>query len=327
MKVLITGAAGFIGSHLVAKMISDPDWADWDIICVDKLSYASKGWSRLKELQLYEKITCFTWDLSIPFSDGIKKELGDVAVIIHMAADTHVDRSIVDPVGTIHNNVMSTVHLLEYARTLPNLKIFEYFSTDEVFGPAPSTTFYKEYDRHNPTNPYSASKSAAEGICVAYQNTYKIPMIITNLMNAYGTLQHPEKFIQIIMNKILLDEEITIHTDDTGVPGSRCYIHTSNIASAILFILKNVPVGSKINIKGEQEVSNLMLAQKIANIMGKPLKYKLVPNVIDRPGHDVRYGLDGTVLESMGWQHEDDFDSLLEQTVKWTLENKEWLNE
>ena len=327
MRVLITGAAGFIGSHLVTKIV---DSTNWEVICVDKLSYASKGWSRLKEMGLYEdkRVQCFTWNLENPFSEGLIKELGEINIIIHMAADTHVDRSIVDPVGTIRNNVMSTVYLLEYARTLKNLEKFEYFSTDEVFGPAPVGVLYKEWDRHNPTNPYSASKSASEDICLAYQNTYKIPVIITNLMNAYGKLQHPEKFIQIIMNKILKGEELLVHTEPDGkTPGSRYYIHTSNIVSAILFILDNVNPGSKINIKGEQEVNNLELAQKIAVIMGKELKYKLVDTHSDRPGHDTRYSLDGSVLESMGWKHESTFDKLLEETVKWTLAHQEWLDE
>jgi dTDP-glucose 4,6-dehydratase len=327
MNVLVTGGAGFIGSHLIEHLIGTTDWT---VVCLDKLSYASKGWSRLKDSDMYQnpRVKCITWDLELPLSEGLILELGDIHLIIHMAAETHVDRSIVDPVGTIRNNVMSTVYLLEYARTLKNLKMFQYFSTDEIYGPAPKGISYKEWDPHHPTNPYSASKAASEDICIAYQNTYKIPLLITNLMNAYGNRQFVEKFIGIIINKILRGQEIIIHTESDGeTPGSRFYIHVSNISSAILFILERGKPGEKYNITGEQEVNNLELAQKIAAIMGRKLKYKLVSAPIDRPGHDIRYGIDGSKLLDMGWKHESNFDELLTETVKWTLAHPEWLEE
>lgn len=325
MHVLITGAAGFIGSHLIEYILR---LTTWTIVCVDKLSYASKGWSRIKDLGLFSnsRLKYFTWNLETPFSEGLIEELGDVNLIIHMAAETHVDRSIIDPVGVIRNNIMSTVNMLEYARTLKHLKMFQYFSTDEVFGPAPIGTAYKEWDRHNPTNPYSASKAASEDICLAYQNTYKVPLIVTNMMNAYGILQHQEKFIILLINKILKEEEVIIHTELNGkTPGSRFYIHVSNICSAVFFILNNGTPGEKYNITGECEVNNLAMAQKVADIIGKPLKYKLVHTHVSRPGHDTRYALDGSKLHEMGWKHEHNFDELLEQTVKWTLDHPEWL--
>jgi len=244
-----------------------------------------------------------------------------------MAAETHVDRSIIDPVYNIRNNVMSTVYLLEFARTLKNLKIFQYFSTDEVYGTAPLSVTYKEWDRHNPTNPYSASKSAAENICLSYQNTYKIPLIITNLMNAYGIMQYSEKFIPLIIKKLLKNEIINIHTDQNGVPGSRFYIHNNNISSAIMFILTHAESGSKVNIMGEQEIDNFQMAQKIANIMGKELKYEFVSDIFSRPGHDLRYALDGTQLHKLGWRHESNFDDLLKQVVDWTICHSEWLED
>ena len=324
MNVLITGGAGFIGSHVIDYLLKNTDWT---ITCIDKLSYASNGWSRLVYLGLYNnpRLNCITWDLELPFSYGIIKELGDTHMIIHMAADTHVDVSISEPVATIRNNVMSTVNLLEYARTLKNLKLFQYFSTDEVYGPAPEGVTYHETDRHNPTNPYSASKAASENICLAYQNTYQIPLIITNLMNAYGIMQHSEKFIPLIINKILKGEELHIHTENDGVtPGSRYYIHVSNIASAEMFILNNYIVGEKYNITGEKRVNNLELAQEIATIMDVELKYKLVHSPSNRPGHDAHYCLNGTKLLDMGWRHQATFDDLLTETVKWTIANKEW---
>jgi dTDP-glucose 4,6-dehydratase len=267
-----------------------------------------------------------TWDLEQPFSEGVITEIGDVNLIIHMAAETHVDTSITDPVGVVRNNVMSTVNLLEYARTLKNLRTFQCFSTDEVYGPCPRGYAFKENDVHTPTNPYSASKSAAEQICIAYRNTYKVPILITNLMNVFGQMQHVEKFIPMTIKKVLNDETIIIHTEADGITsGSRFYIHAENVASAVVYILKHGKVGERYNIPGSQEVSNLELAQKIALIMGRELKCELVATHSARPGHDTRYCLDGTKLAELGWVPPDDFDQKLKEVVEWTLEHPEWM--
>lgn len=323
MKVLITGT-GFIGSHLIEYILQE---TTWEIFCVDKLSYSTKGWKRLKDSGAYynSRVLCLTWDLEQPFSEGLITEIGDVNLIIHMAAETHVDRSIADPVGTIRNNVMSTVYLLEYARKLQNLQMFQYFSTDEVFGPAPPNVSFKEWDRHRPTNPYSASKAASEDICIAYQNTYNIPLIVTNLMNVFGPMQHVEKFIPLAIKKIMAGEMINIHTDAEGTPGTRFYIHARHVASAVLFILKQGVSGEKYNIPGSAEISNLELAQKIAQVLGKELQYTLTACHDVRPGHDIRYCLDGTKLAAMGWMPPSDFDVSLRSTVEWTLHHPEWL--
>lgn len=327
MHVLVTGGAGFIGSHLIEHIIRTTEWT---VVCVDKLSYATKGWKRLQESNCYysPRMKCLTWDLEAPFSEGMIEELGDVNLIIHMAAETHVDRSISDPVAVVRNNVMSTLHVLEYARTLRNLQMFQYFSTDEVFGPANNGQCFKEWDRHRPTNPYSASKAASEDICLSYHNTYKVPLVITNLMNVYGERQYVEKFIPLVIKKLSKDEVIDIHTESDGVTsGSRYYIHARNVASAVLFILEKGASGEKYNITGECRVNNLELAQKIAGIMGKELKYNLVPNHENRPGHDPHYALDGSKLFAMGWQPPVDFDHSLEKTVKWTLQHPQWLEQ
>jgi dTDP-glucose 4,6-dehydratase len=327
MHILVTGGAGFIGSHLIEHIIRTTEWT---VVCVDKLSYATKGWKRLQESNCYysPRLKCLTWDLETALSQGMIEELGDVNVIIHMAAETHVDDSIRDPVGTVRNNVMSTVHVLEYARTLKNLKTFQYFSTDETFGAAPVGVDYKESDAHAPSNPYSASKAASEDICLAYRNTYGIPLIVTNLMNVFGERQHVQKYIPLVIKKVLNDEVVDIHTESDGVtPGSRHYIHARNVSAAVLFILdKGIP-GERYNIKGEREVNNLDLAQSIAKIIGKELEYKLVKFAENRPGHDIRYSLDGTKLFEMGWRPPVDFDHSLEKTVKWTLQHPQWLEQ
>ena len=331
MKIIITGGCGFIGHHFVEHIYKK---TDWDIIIIDKLSYASNGFERLRDTGTIndKRIKLFTSDLILPLSDGLIKEIGtDVDYIVHMAAETHVDNSIKDPKLFITNNIQSTVNLLEYARTeLPNLKTFFYFSTDEVFGPALGSTLYKEWDRHKPTNPYSASKSAAEQICVSYENTYKTPLMIVNVMNAFGERQHVEKFIPLCIKKILNNETIYIHSyPDKKTSGTRFYIHGRNIAEAVLFLIKNGTVGEKYNISGEKEVSNLEMAQMIAKFMHKEneLKYEMVDFHSSRPGHDLRYGLDGSKLFEMGFKLPLNFEESLRKTVEWTLENSKWLEE
>jgi dTDP-glucose 4,6-dehydratase len=326
--ILLTGGCGFIGHHFAEYVHKN---TDWNIIIIDKLSYASMGLDRLRnnELLYSKRVKIFTLDLCNEISDGIRRELGDnINYIVHMAAETHVDNSITEPLKVITNNVNSTVHLLEWARTLKNLEIFFYFSTDEVFGPAMGDTLYKEWDRHRPTNPYSASKSAAENICIAYENTYNIPLMIVNVMNAFGERQHVEKFIPKCIKKIMNDQLVHIHSyPDKKESGTRFYIHAQNIASAVLFLIKNGKIGDKYNISGEKEVSNLDLALLIAKSMGKELKYEMVDFHSSRPGHDLRYGLDGNKIYELGWNPKFNFEKSLEKTVQWTLSNLEWLEE
>ena len=301
--ILITGGCGFIGHHFVEHVYLN---TNWNIIIIDKLSYASNGFERLRDTECLDdqRIRVFTTDLILPISDGMVKELGTVDYIVHMAAETHVDNSIQNPKLFFDNNIQSTYNLLEYARHhLPHLKTFFYFSTDEVFGPALNDTLYKEWDRHKPTNPYSASKSAAEQICISYENTYKTPLMIVNVMNAFGERQHVEKFIPLCIKKILNNEKITIHSyPDKKTSGTRFYIHGRNIASAVLFLINKGTIGEKYNISGEKEVSNLEIAQLVAKSMNKPLDYEMVDFHSTRPGHDLRYGLDGSKLFQMGFK-------------------------
>lgn len=324
--ILITGGCGFIGHHFVEHIYSS---TNWDIIIIDKLSYASNGFERLRDTACLNnnRIKIFTNDLINPIPEGLQKELGDdINYIVHMAAETHVDNSIQNPKLFLDNNINSTLNLLEYSRTLKNLEKFFYFSTDEVFGPALNNTLFKEWDRHKPTNPYSASKSAAEQICISYENTFKVPLIIVNVMNAFGERQHVEKFIPLCIKKVLNDEKVFIHSyPDKKRSGTRFYIHARNISNAVLFLIKNGTLGEKYNISGEREVSNLEMAQLIAKFVDKELKYEMVDFHSDRPGHDLRYGLDGSKLFDMGFKLPINFEESLKKTVKWTLENKKWL--
>lgn len=323
--ILITGGCGFIGHHFVEHIFLN---TTWNIIIIDKLTYASNGFERLRDTGTLNapRVKVFTNDLSNPLPEGLKKEIGKVNYIVHMAAETHVDNSIRNPELFITNNIMSTFHLLEYARELTTLEMFFYFSTDEVFGPALDGKLFKEWERHKPTNPYSASKSAAEQICIAYENTYKTPLMIVNVMNAFGERQHVEKFIPLCIKKVLNEEKVYIHSyPDMKRSGTRFYIHGRNIAAAVLFLINNGKIGEKYNISGEKEVSNLEMAQLIAKFVGKELKYEMVNFHANRPGHDLRYGLDGSKLFNMGFKLPVDFNESLRKVVKWTLENKKWL--
>lgn len=323
--IILTGGCGFIGHYLVEILLKT---TDYQIIIIDKLSYSSMGFKRIEAIGAlsHPRLSILTYDISVPISEGVVSECKDAQIIIHMAAETHVDKSIADPVYCIQNNVMSTVYLLEFAKKLKKLEKFLYFSTDEVYGPA-LDKYFRETDCHNPTNPYSASKSASEQICLSYLNTYKLPIMICNVMNVYGERQYAEKYIPLCIKRLLNDEPIIVHSYPNCVKaGSRHYIHAKQVADAVCFILNNGQIGEKYNIKGEKEVDNLELAQKIASIVGKPLKYELVDFHNDRPGHDVRYALDDSKLEKLGWRPDNNFETSLKNMVEWTLRHKSWLN-
>jgi dTDP-glucose 4,6-dehydratase len=318
-NVLVTGGCGFIGSHVVEHFLKK---TDWNIIIIDKLNYASYGFKRLKEMNMTEnkRVKIFTWDLTCNVPVFLEQEMGDINYIVHMAAETHVDNSILTPVDFIKNNVMSTVMLLEFARRLKKLEIFFYFSTDEVYGPALNEKMFSEDERHNPTNPYSASKSSAEMICMAYHNTFKVPLMRINVMNAFGEMQHDEKFIPKITKKIMKGEKVQIHSyPDKKKSGTRFYIHARNIAAGVLFLIRNGKIGESYNLTGEKEVSNLEMAQLISKIVDKELIYEMVDFHSDRPGHDLRYGLDGTKMRKMGWELPVSFGDSLEKTIRWEI--------
>tara|TARA_X000000950_G_C13710164_1_gene575847 strand:- start:177 stop:887 length:711 start_codon:yes stop_codon:yes gene_type:complete len=233
------------------------------------------------------------------------------------------------------DNVVGTAHILDYARKQDNLDQFVYFSTDEVFGPAPKGINFKENDRYNSTNPYSATKAGGEELVVAYENTYGLPAFITHTMNVFGERQNVEKYIPMVIKKVRDGNEVTVHADsDKKIPGSRHYIHAKDVADALLFLLnydlskfKPDQTGAKcqkFNIVGKNEINNLELAEFIASVQQKPLNYQLVDFHSSRPGHDLRYALDGTKMLKMGWKPQSAFDRL-EYVINWTLKNDRWL--
>jgi dTDP-glucose 4,6-dehydratase len=338
-NILITGGAGFIAHHLIEHII---EHTDWNILTLDRLDY-SGNLNRLHQIldkfsnEQKKRVKIVFHDLKAPISTQLSNSLGDINFIAHLAAGSHVDRSIEDPMSFAMDNCIGTVNLLEYARTLKNLDLFLYFSTDEVFGPAPEGVFYGEYDRYNSTNPYSASKAAGEEFVVAYHNTYNLPCAISHTMNVFGERQNPEKFIPMCIQKVRDEEVVTIHSNREGTKaGSRHYIHASDVANAVLHIyslmvhtgIKPEEFGgakcNKFNIVGTEEIDNLSLAKIIAKAQGKELKYKMVDFHSSRPGHDLRYALSSGRLGTSGWRSSNT-KLQLEKTVRWTLNNPEWL--
>jgi dTDP-glucose 4,6-dehydratase len=325
-KILITGGTGFIGHHVVEHILKK---TNWEIIILDKLTYAG-SLQRLTDISPWEKGKSrvkFVWhDIRAVFNDIVKYEIGEVDYILHLAAETHVDRSIVDAELFLMTNVIGTMHLLNFALGLDNLEWLVYFSTDEIFGSAPEGAFYKEWDRYNSSNPYAASKAGAEELVLAYANTYKLPSFITHTTNVFGERQHPEKFIPMTIKKILNHEVIQIHSDLTRtVSSSRIWIHARSVAESILFLLNYAEQREKYNIIGNKEISNLGIATLISDVIGNPLHVEMIDFHSARPGHDMRYSLDGSRLRGMGFVPSKSLEASLIKTVKWTLDHKQWL--
>jgi len=336
-RILITGGAGFIAHHLIEKILKT---TDWKIVSLDRLDF-SGNLNRLYEVVNkfstvdQKRVSVIFHDLKAALNPEIIASIGKVDYIAHLAAGSHVDRSIQFPLEFVMDNVVGTANILEYARNLDSLEKFAYFSTDEVFGPAPIGVNYKENDRYNSTNPYSASKAGAEELVVAYENTYGIPAFITHTMNVFGERQNSEKYIPMVIKRVRDQELVTIHANkEKTVAGSRHYIHAEDVSNALMFLfdidLSSLTIDKtgakchKFNIVGKDEIDNLQLAKFIADFQNKNLIYEMVDFHSSRPGHDLRYSLDGTKMQNLGWRPKSAFDRL-EKTIDWTLKNDRWL--
>jgi dTDP-glucose 4,6-dehydratase len=326
MRALVTGGAGFIGHHLIDALLSR---TNWEIVTLDRFDISGTP-HRLAEILQdrddRERLRVVWHDLKAPISDSVSARVGEVDYVFHLAAASHVDRSIAEPSLFVLDNVLGTTHLLEWAVKLPALKHFFYFSTDEVFGPANAGQQFREWDRYHCGNPYAATKAGAEEMCLAFQNTFKLPVSIIHCMNVYGIRQHHEKYIPSCVRKILNGEEVMVHSSPRMVPGSRFYMHARSVADALLFLLPRAQVGEKYNFVGPLEVDNLTLALTVADALGKPLRYRLVDFHSSRPGHDLRYALDGTVMRELGFMdpHPDTLHEIRKVAI-WTAEHPQWL--
>jgi dTDP-glucose 4,6-dehydratase len=342
-RLLLTGGAGFIGHHIVDLFMQQ---TDWDIISLDRLDY-SGNLNRLNDVvsrypKTEQKRVKIVWhDLKSDVHELTRNFIGDVNIILHLAASSHVDRSITHPMEFVMDNTIGTVNLLNYSRQLNNLERLIYFSTDEIFGSAPPGVLYGEYDRYNSTNPYSASKAAAEEFCVAYENTYKLPIYVSHTMNVFGERQHPEKFIPMCIRKIRDSEKIYVHSDPSKTQaGSRFYINAKDVAEAMYFLLHMndrqhriikdhmASLGvrcPKFNVVGKEEIDNLSMVKIIAEAQNKDPVYEMVDFHTSRPGHDLRYSLDGSFMRKLGWEPRISLRERLHEVTHWSLKNKEWI--
>ena len=250
--VMITGGAGFIGHHIIKTILIK---TNWKIISLDRLDY-SGSYNRINQILEnntdWKKRIKIVWhDLKAAFNPLLIKSIGNPEIILHVAAASHVDRSIEDPMSFVLDNVVGTANILNFARVNKKMKNFIYFSTDEVFGPASKGIKYKEDDRYRSGNPYAATKAGGEELCVAFANTYNLPIIISHTMNVFGERQHPEKFIPKIIKSCLNNSTVTIHANkEKTSAGSRFYIHAEDVADAMLFLLKKVLMGKNIILLG-----------------------------------------------------------------------------
>ncbi len=338
-RVLLTGGLGFIGSHTVEHWLKN---TDWDIVVMDALRFSGRI-ERLTDIEGFdpERVSVVWHDMRAPLHSQIQDKIGKIDYIVNMASDSHVDRSITHPVDFVQNNVNLVLNMLEYAREVKPEKFIQ-VSTDEVYGPAPDGHDHVEGEPHRPSNPYSASKSAQEAIAYSYWRTFDVPVIITNTMNNFGERQHPEKYVPMVIKKILAGEQIDIHSkpnaDGTWEIGSRVWLHARNHADAIQHILENIGVTyyidsnvtpdiQRFNVAGEQEIDNLQIVKMIADIMGEEPIYELVDFHSSRPGHDLRYSLDGTKLKEHGWNAPISVAESFRRTVEWTISRPDWLVE
>lgn len=326
-RVLLTGAGGFIGAHCVDYFLEK---TDWEIIALD--SFRHKGnYSRLDAIQALpnERVKLVHYDLSTPLADPVIKKIGPVDIIVSMASDSAVERSLTDPVFCLRNNYDITINMLEYARKVKPGVFFQ-VSTDEVFGDCPVGAF-KEWTPLCPSNPYAASKAAQECLAIAYWRTFGVPVVITNTTNNIGEWQDCEKFLPKMISKIASGEEMPIYANGTSI-GSRSYLYVKNHADVFVY-LSEKPVSKypdadrpdRYNVCGDAELSNLELAQAVAQMMGKKLNYRLVQAEQVRAGYDKRYALDGEKLLTNGWIPPILFKDGLQRAVEWTVKHPEWM--
>ena len=328
-NLLITGGAGFIGSHLVKLFVNK--YPDYKIYNLDALTYAGNLES-IKEIEgksNYEFVHGDITDLDFLSSLFVEKRITDV---IHLAAESHVDRSISDPLIFIKTNVLGTASLLQVAKNHWGKEkghLFYHVSTDEVYGSLGDEGFFYEDTAYDPRSPYSASKASSDHFVRAFHHTYNLPVVISNCSNNYGPYQFPEKLIPLFINNILEEKPLPVYGAGVNV---RDWLYVVDHAKAIDDIFHNGKIGETYNIGGHNEWKNIDLIKLLCKLMDQKLarpegsSEKLITYVTDRAGHDMRYAIDATkIKEELGWVPSLQFEEGLSETIDWYLENKQWL--
>ncbi len=330
MRVLLTGGLGFIGHHTVEHLLQE---TDWEIVVIDALRHVGRS-DRLADIEGYDpdRVAVAWHDLRAPLPIGIA---GHVDYIINMASDSHVDRSLEDPIPFVSNNVALMMTMLEYAREVLPLKFIQ-VGTDEVFGPAPEGVSHDEGAALRPSNPYSASKAAQEVIAQAWWRAYGVPVILTRTMNNFGERQDVEKYVPKVIKKVLSGETVGVHAeqvDGEWISGSRIWLHARNHADALLHILNTVEpkfyqdqdTPESFNIAGDEEWDNLEIVRLVERYTRRNARFEMVDFHSSRPGHDMRYALDGSKLAATGWKMPIASEESFSRTVRWYMDHTDWL--
>jgi len=315
MRLLITGGAGFIGSEFTRQAVRK----GYETLVVDSLTYAG-DMKRLSAVK--EKIRFYKVDITDRkgLEEVFKKEGPEV--VIHFAAESHVDRSILNPRAFLETNIVGTFNLLELARDY-SIKRFINISTDEVYGDLGETGSFTEDSPLRPNSPYSASKASQDMLGRSYWRTYKLPVITVRPSNNYGPWQYPEKFLPVIIMKALKEERIPVYGDGRNV---REWLYVEDCADAIFSILERGRPGEVYNIGSGEERRNIDVVREVLRLLGK--KEELIEFVKDRPGHDFRYSMRiDKIINEIGWRPKTGFNEGLKNTVKWYLDNRKWLEE
>lgn len=315
MKLLVTGGAGFIGSNFVIYMLKQHP--DYEIINVDALTYAG-NLENLKSVQHHPNHTFVKADITDAkaMNDLISQH---VDVVVNFAAESHVDRSILEPDIFVNTNVLGTQVLLDAARKY-NIKKFVQVSTDEVYGTLGETGLFTEETPLAPNSPYSASKAGGDLLVRAYHETFGLPVNITRCSNNYGPYQFPEKLIPLMISKALADEQLPVYGDGLNI---RDWLYVEDHCCAIDLVIHQGRNGEVYNIGGNNERTNMQIVKTILHELGKP--ESLITHVKDRPGHDRRYGIDPTkTMTELGWKPKHSFETGIKETIQWYLDNKDW---
>lgn len=328
-KILITGGAGFIGSHVIHRFVKN--YPDYSIVNLDKLTYAGN----LKNLEAIDQADNYTFVKGDIQDEDLLDQLFteyDFDGVIHLAAESHVDRSIKEPLAFVRTNVIGTMVLLNAAKKHwdgQSGKRFYHISTDEVYGSLGETGLFKETTAYDPKSPYSASKASSDHFVRAYQNTYDLPVVLTNCSNNYGPYQFPEKLIPLAINNIKNGKSIPVYGKGENI---RDWLYVEDHAAAIALVYHEGANGETYNIGGLNEWKNIDLIRLLCDVMDEALGQEkgtsqhLITFVRDRAGHDKRYAIDASKISNeLGWKPSLNFEEGIRKTVKWYLNNHEWL--